>query len=157
HRHHRLYARVEGRWLRRKCRQGNHRLCGQDYLRRAGAGCLILGTVRGAWPMNTRKKPILSAHGITNRFGAQKLHDDISFEVMEGEIFGIVGGSGAGKTVLLKTLLGLHRPNAGKVEFMGRAMDDLTPAEKASLIGVLFQQGALFSSLTVAQNIMFPL
>jgi phospholipid/cholesterol/gamma-HCH transport system ATP-binding protein len=59
--------------------------------------------------------------------------------------------------VLLKTLTGLHRPDAGRVLIAGRPVDALEPAEKASLIGVLFQQGALFSSLTVAQNVMLPL
>jgi len=101
--------------------------------------------------------PILSARGIVNRFGAQEVHGHINLDVMPGEIFGIVGGSGAGKTVLLKTLLGLRRPNAGKVTFTGKKIETLRPAEKASLIGVLFQQGALFSSLTVAQNLMLPL
>lgn len=102
-------------------------------------------------------EPILSAAGIINRFGKQELHDKISFEVLPREVFGIVGGSGAGKTVLLKTLLGLHHPNAGEVKMNGRKIETLSAEEKAALIGVLFQQGALFSSLSVAQNIMLPL
>lgn len=100
---------------------------------------------------------ILSAHGIVNRFGDQQIHDDISFEVFRHEIFGIVGGSGTGKTVLLKTLLGLRHPDAGEVKLNGQAIKDIAPEDKAALIGVLFQQGALFSSLSVAQNIMLPL
>jgi len=101
--------------------------------------------------------PIVSARGIVNQFGAQVVHDKISLDVMAGEILGIAGGSGSGKSVLLKTLVGLHRPNAGKVLLNGEPVDEVENAEMASLIGVLFQQGALFSSLSVAQNVMFPM
>lgn len=104
-----------------------------------------------------KQQPILTAKNISNRFGKQELHDKISFEVYPGEIFGIVGGSGSGKTVMLKTLLGLHKPNGGEVKIKGKKIETLSPEEKAASIGVLFQQGALFSSLTVAQNIMLPL
>jgi phospholipid/cholesterol/gamma-HCH transport system ATP-binding protein len=108
--------------------------------------------------MNRRNvEPILAARNIVNRFGSQEIHDNISLEVFPHEVFGIVGGSGAGKTVLLKTLLGLHDPNAGEVTMSGRNIKALSPEEKATLIGVLFQQGALFSSLSVAQNVMLPL
>ena len=111
--------------------------------------------------MNARRRPpagsILSAHGIVNRFGKQEVHDKISLDVMTGEIIGIAGGSGSGKSVLLKTLIGLHRPNAGEVRLNGTKVEAIDRSEKASLLGVLFQQGALFSSLTVAQNIMAPL
>jgi len=102
-------------------------------------------------------QPILSARGIVNRFGKQEVHDKISFDILPGEIIGIAGGSGSGKSVLLKTLTGLHRPNAGEVLLNGQTVDTIGQAEKASLIGVLFQQGALFSSLSVAQNIMLPM
>lgn len=101
--------------------------------------------------------PILSARGIVNRFGKQEVHDRISLDVLPGEILGIAGGSGSGKSVLMKTLIGLHQPNAGEVLLNGEPVETLGPAEKASLIGVLFQQGALFSSLSVAQNIMLPM
>ena len=102
-------------------------------------------------------EPILSAKGIVNRFGKQQVHDKISLDIEAGEIIGIAGGSGSGKSVLLKTLTGLHRPNAGQVIIDGKPIDAIGPAEKAALIGVLFQQGALFSSLTVAQNVMLPM
>ena len=111
--------------------------------------------------MNTRAKapaePILSARGIVNRFGSQVVHDQLNLDILPGEIIGIAGGSGAGKSVLLKTLTGLHRPDAGEVLLNGKAVQSLGAAEKASLIGVLFQQGALFSSLSVAQNIILPM
>src|SRR3972149_7705237 len=100
---------------------------------------------------------ILSAQGIVNRFGKQVVHDKLSLEIMRGEIIGIAGGSGSGKSVLLKTLTGLHQPDAGEVRLNGKAVQSIGAAERASLIGVLFQQGALFSSLSVAQNIMLPM
>lgn len=102
-------------------------------------------------------EPILSAHGIVNRFGKQVVHDKIDLDVRSGEILGIAGGSGSGKSVLLKTLIGLHRPNSGKVLLNGKPVESIGPTEKAALIGVLFQQGALFSSLSVAQNVMLPM
>jgi len=111
--------------------------------------------------MNTLNKsqaePILSARGIVNRFGEQVVHDDINLDIVRGEIIGIAGGSGSGKSVLLKTLVGLHQPDAGEVLLKGKPIASIGAAEKSALIGVLFQQGALFSSLTVAQNIMLPM
>jgi len=107
----------------------------------------------------TEKRPesILSARGIVNRFGVQEVHDKVSFDIRRGEILGIAGGSGSGKSVLLKTLTGLHRPNAGEILLNGKPIAAIGNTEKATLIGVLFQQGALFSSLSVAQNIMLPM
>jgi phospholipid/cholesterol/gamma-HCH transport system ATP-binding protein len=102
-------------------------------------------------------QPLLSARGIVNRFGSQVVHDGIDLDVLAGEILGIAGGSGTGKSVLLKTLVGLRRPDAGEVSIDGKAIGDIGPEEKAAMIGVAFQQGALFSSLTVAQNIMLPI
>jgi phospholipid/cholesterol/gamma-HCH transport system ATP-binding protein len=108
-------------------------------------------------PARKRAEPILSAHGIVNRFGKQVVHDRIGLDILPGEIVGIAGGSGSGKSVLLKTLTGLHRPDAGEVRVNDKKVETIGPAERASLIGVLFQQGALFSSLSVAQNIMLPM
>jgi phospholipid/cholesterol/gamma-HCH transport system ATP-binding protein len=111
--------------------------------------------------MSARPKPhaapILSARDISNRFGRQVVHDRLGLDVAPGEIIGIAGGSGTGKSVLLKTLTGLHRPDAGEVLLNGKAVQSIGAAERAALIGVLFQQGALFSSLSVAQNIMLPM
>jgi phospholipid/cholesterol/gamma-HCH transport system ATP-binding protein len=100
---------------------------------------------------------IISAHGIVNRFGTQEVHDHLDLEVMRGEILGIVGASGSGKSVLLKTLTGLHRPNHGNVLINGTRVESISAADKAASIGVLFQHGALFSSLTVTENVMLPL
>jgi len=105
----------------------------------------------------TAQDIILSVRHVTNRFGKQTVHDDISLDVARGEIVGIAGGSGSGKSILLKTMTGLHRPNAGEVHIAGKFVNDITPSESAALLGVLFQGGALFSSLSVEQNIMLPL
>jgi len=111
--------------------------------------------------MTTRTKPqaepILSARGIVNRFGKQVVHDKLSLDIAAGEILGIAGGSGSGKSVLLKTLVGLRQPDSGEVLFHGKAVQTISASERATLIGVLFQQGALFSSMSVAQNIMLPM
>jgi phospholipid/cholesterol/gamma-HCH transport system ATP-binding protein len=106
---------------------------------------------------NAQAETILSARGIVNRFGKQVVHDKLNLDIARGEIIGIAGGSGSGKSVLLKTLIGLRQPDAGEVLLNGNAVLSLGATEKASLIGVLFQQGALFSSLSVAQNIMLPM
>lgn len=109
--------------------------------------------------MNARAHPeaILCARGIVNKFGAQVIHDGLDLEIARGEIIGIAGGSGSGKSVLLKTLVGLRQPDAGDVLLNGKAVRSLGATEKAAQIGVLFQQGALFSSLSVAQNVMLPM
>jgi phospholipid/cholesterol/gamma-HCH transport system ATP-binding protein len=100
---------------------------------------------------------ILSARGIVNRFGKQLLHNKLNLDVQRGEIIGIAGGSGSGKSVLLKTLLGLHQPDGGDVLLEGTAIRAISADERAFALGVLFQQGALFSSLSVADNIMLPM
>jgi phospholipid/cholesterol/gamma-HCH transport system ATP-binding protein len=103
--------------------------------------------------------PTIVVRDLVNRFGAQVVHDGVSFAVNPGEIFGIVGGSGSGKSVLLKTLLGLRRPDSGSVEVEGREISALADAELREVkrrYGVTFQHGALFSSLTVADNIVLP-
>jgi phospholipid/cholesterol/gamma-HCH transport system ATP-binding protein len=104
--------------------------------------------------------PIVRVHGLVNRFGKQIVHDGLNFDVRANEIMGIVGGSGTGKSVLLRTILGLRRPQAGAVEVYGRDIDRLGPAERLAMVrsyGVTFQNGALISSLTVAENIQLPL
>lgn len=100
---------------------------------------------------------IISARGIVNKFGKQVVHDKLDLDIERGEIIGIAGGSGSGKSVLLKTLIGLHRPNGGTVLLDGVAVHSITAGERAFCFGVLFQQGALFSSLSVADNIMLPM
>ncbi|MES2018315.1 MAG: ATP-binding cassette domain-containing protein [Pseudomonadota bacterium] len=107
--------------------------------------------------MKPAASAILSARDIVNRFGKQLLHDKLNLEVQRGEIIGIAGGSGSGKSVLLKTLIGLHQPTSGDVQLDGVAIGAISAGERAFAFGVLFQQGALFSSLSVADNIMLPM
>jgi phospholipid/cholesterol/gamma-HCH transport system ATP-binding protein len=105
-------------------------------------------------------QPIIEAHGIVNRFGTQVVHDGLDLTVHAGEIFGIVGGSGSGKSVLLNTLLGLRRPQAGEVRIRGTditQLDDAALRSLKTLYGVTFQAGALFSALTVIQNVQLPM
>lgn len=103
---------------------------------------------------------IVDVQGVVNRFGAQVVHDGLDMQVRHGEVFGIVGGSGSGKSVLLRTILGLRRPQSGSVRLSGRDMTTLDPvalrAAKAGY-GVTFQHGALFSALTVRENIQLPM
>ena len=102
----------------------------------------------------------MEARGILTQFGPNIIHENLNFRIDKGEIVGLVGGSGAGKSVLMNTLLGLKEPEGGVIRYFGRDRLDLSEEERASInneIGVLFQGGALFSSLTVRENIMVPL
>jgi phospholipid/cholesterol/gamma-HCH transport system ATP-binding protein len=103
---------------------------------------------------------LIEVRGLVNRFGAQIVHDGLDMSVERGEVFGIVGGSGSGKSVLLRSILGLQRPKAGEVLMNGRditQMTDLEMREIKAQYGVTFQQGALFTSLTVLQNVQLPM
>jgi phospholipid/cholesterol/gamma-HCH transport system ATP-binding protein len=105
-------------------------------------------------------QPIVEVRGVVNRFGAQVVHDGLDMEVLENEVFGIVGGSGTGKSVLLRTILGLQRPQAGTIRLEGRDISQLSERELRAVkarYGVTFQQGALFSALTVLQNVQLPM
>ncbi len=98
--------------------------------------------------------------GICNRFDDQIVHDGVDLEVRTGEILGVVGGSGTGKSVLMRSIIGLKRPDAGTVEIFGESMIDLDEEQSLDIRrrwGVLFQGGALFSTLTVAENVQVPL
>jgi len=103
---------------------------------------------------------LLEVRGLVNRFGSQRVHDGLDMQVNAGEVFGIIGGSGAGKSVLLRTILGLRRPNAGSVRFLGNELAAMSSAQLHALkasYGVTFQEGALFSSLNVSQNVQLPM
>jgi phospholipid/cholesterol/gamma-HCH transport system ATP-binding protein len=105
-------------------------------------------------------RTILEVRGIVTRFGAQIVHDGVDMQVYEGEVFGIIGGSGSGKSVLLRTILGLRRPDAGTVFFFGTDLRQMSPAAVRALktsYGVTFQEGALFSALTLRQNVQLPM
>jgi phospholipid/cholesterol/gamma-HCH transport system ATP-binding protein len=102
----------------------------------------------------------IALRGIFNRFGRQIVHQDLGLEVRRGEILGLIGASGTGKSVLLHTIIGLRRPQAGEVVVMGVNLTSASPEaweEARRRWGVLFQDGALFSSLTVRENVQAPL
>jgi phospholipid/cholesterol/gamma-HCH transport system ATP-binding protein len=106
------------------------------------------------------REAIISVRGLKNQFGAQVIHDRLDLDIFRGEVLAIVGGSGTGKSVLLRTILGLNKPAMGRIELFGKARSDMTASEERAVErrwGVLFQDGALFSSLTVAQNIQVAL
>lgn len=103
---------------------------------------------------------VLRARGVTVGFGQKLILDNLDLDVHRREILGFVGASGAGKSVLLRTVLGLNRKQAGTIELFGVDVDDADEEERMRLdmrVGVLFQQGALFSSLTVLENIQVPM
>jgi phospholipid/cholesterol/gamma-HCH transport system ATP-binding protein len=103
---------------------------------------------------------VIRVRGLRTQFGQTVIHQDLDLEVRRGEILGVVGGSGTGKSVLMRTIIGLKRPEAGSIELLGREVTRLGAGERRALehrIGVLFQDGALFSSLTVLENVLVPL
>jgi phospholipid/cholesterol/gamma-HCH transport system ATP-binding protein len=103
---------------------------------------------------------VIEIRGLVNRFGEQVLHDGLDLDVRRGEVIGVVGGSGTGKSVLLRTIIGLNRPAEGDIRVLGqltRDLDDEAVRRLQARWGVLFQNGALFSSLTVAENIQAPM
>jgi phospholipid/cholesterol/gamma-HCH transport system ATP-binding protein len=105
-------------------------------------------------------EPIIRVRGLVNRFGSQVVHDGLDLDVRRGEILGVVGGSGSGKSVLMRSIIGLRRPDAGEIEVMGTDALSEDPADRLRIerdTGVLFQDGALFSSLSVGENVQVPL
>ncbi len=103
---------------------------------------------------------VIRVSHLQNSFGEQVVHKDVNLEVRRGEIIGIVGGSGTGKSVLLRSIIGLQTPGGGEIEVLGHDVSTLDPETAKDLRrrwGVLFQNGALFSSLTVAENIEAPM
>jgi phospholipid/cholesterol/gamma-HCH transport system ATP-binding protein len=105
-------------------------------------------------------QPIIQVKDIVTRLGGVEIHKGVSFDVYPGEVVALIGGSGTGKSVLLKEMIGLMRPTGGSVELFGQDVWSLKPASLNRLrerFGVLFQDGALFSSLNVEQNVAVPL
>jgi phospholipid/cholesterol/gamma-HCH transport system ATP-binding protein len=103
---------------------------------------------------------IISIRGLVNQFGEQVIHNNLDLDVIRGEVLGIVGGSGTGKSVMLRSIVGLNKPKAGHIEVFGQPREGMTDEQRKAVErrwGVLFQDGALFSSLTVAQNIQVPM
>jgi len=105
-------------------------------------------------------EPVVEVRDLMTRFGSHLVHDGLNLTLRKGEVLGVVGGSGAGKSVLLNTIIGLRRPDAGQVKVLGVDLNAATNAERKAVEarwGVLFQSGALFSSLSVRENVAAPL
>ena len=106
------------------------------------------------------KLPVIEVENVVSRFGTQTVHDGVSFTVQPGTLVGLIGGSGTGKSVLLREIIGLQRPTGGRLTLLGTDMWNSPEAELQQVrrrFGMMFQDGALFSSLTVAQNVAVPL
>jgi len=106
------------------------------------------------------EEDVIQVRNLVNRFGTQTVHEHLDLDVRRGEILGVVGGSGTGKSVLLRSIVGLRRPSSGQVHVFGKDLLSLPPEQRSQVErrwGVLFQNGALFSSLNVVENVAMPL
>ncbi len=105
-------------------------------------------------------EPLIRVRNLGNRFGTHVVHENLNLDMYPGEILAVVGGSGSGKSVLLRSIVGLLHPDAGSVTIFGEDMQQLSGAERSRVerrFGVLFQRGALFSSLNLQENVALPL
>src|SRR5690606_37302349 len=103
---------------------------------------------------------VLSVRDVTVAFGDKVILDGLSLDIRRGEILGFVGASGSGKSVLLRTILGLNRKKSGTIRLFGTDVDETSEAEQLQIdmrLGVLFQHGALFSALSVLENVQVPM
>lgn len=104
--------------------------------------------------------PIIEIKGLKNTLGGQCIHSDVNFTVNQGEIFAIIGGSGSGKTTVLRSILMLLQPTGGEIRVFGKNILNLSETEANKIRhrwGILFQQSALFSAMTVLENVMYPI
>lgn len=106
--------------------------------------------------MPEQHEHMITIRGLVNRFGSQTVHDGLELDVRRDEILGVVGGSGTGKSVLLRSILGLHGPNEGTINVLGQEIRYHEPGPHKQW-GVLFQDGALLSGLTVQENVELPI
>lgn len=106
------------------------------------------------------REKVIEVRGLCNRFGTQSVHEQLDLDLYRGEILAVVGGSGSGKSVLLRSIVGLRRPNEGTVRIFGQDLSQASDQQRSQVerrFGVLYQKGALFSSLTVTENVALPL
>lgn len=111
-------------------------------------------------PRGSEKDVVIKVRGLVNGFGDQVLHDHLDLDVYRGEVLGVVGGSGTGKSVLLRSIIGLNQIQSGTIEVFGKNTEHLNEAQWREIEvrwGVLFQEGALFSSQSIAENIQVPM
>jgi phospholipid/cholesterol/gamma-HCH transport system ATP-binding protein len=114
----------------------------------------------GDQPLDEKSANIIEVRGLRNCFGDQAVHDGLELDLRRGEILGVVGGSGTGKSVLMRSIIGLQQPEAGEIRVFGRDMLGPDIGEARDIRrrwGVLFQGAALFSTLTVAENVQLPI
>ena len=117
-------------------------------------------TAAAAAPEDKPAENLIEVRGLLSQFGDRTIHENLDLDLKRGEVLGVVGGSGAGKTVLLNTIIGLKEPEGGSVKVLGYDRATLTDDQAADIekrTCILFQQGALFSSLTVLENVAAPL
>ena len=110
--------------------------------------------------MSDDGETVVRVRGLRNAFGRQVVHDGLDLDVHRGEVLGVIGGSGAGKSVLLRSIVGLKDPDGGQIVFLGQDTTHLGAEQRRTLerrFGLMFQDGALFSSLTVLENVKVPL
>jgi phospholipid/cholesterol/gamma-HCH transport system ATP-binding protein len=106
------------------------------------------------------REAVIEVRGLISQFGAQRVHDGVDLDLYRGEVLGVIGGSGAGKSVLLRSIVGLKQPDGGTVRLFGEDttyLDEEARRPYERRFGLLFQDGALFSSLTVIENVKVPL
>lgn len=102
-------------------------------------------------------EPVIQVRGLVNKFGKAVIHEGLDLDLMRGEVLGVVGGSGTGKSVLLRSIVGLQKPSAGQITVLGKDVLSGDLSQTRSRWGVMFQDGALFSALTVRENVEAPM
>jgi phospholipid/cholesterol/gamma-HCH transport system ATP-binding protein len=110
--------------------------------------------------MSDGPETVIEVRGLRSVFGRQVVHDGLDIDVFRGEVLGVIGGSGAGKSVLLRSIVGLKDPDGGQIRFFGKDTTHLRAEQRQPIerrFGLMFQDGALFSSLTVLENVKVPL
>ena len=110
--------------------------------------------------MAEKVQPEIEVEDLPIGYGSNVLQQNLNFDVKPGEVFGILGGSGCGKSTLLKHIIGLYEPQKGDIRIEGRSIVSATDTEKLEIMrhfGVTYQGGALFGSMTVAENVALPL
>lgn len=108
----------------------------------------------------TAPEAVIEVRGLRSVFGRQVVHESLDLDLYRGEVLGVIGGSGAGKSVLLRSIVGLKRPDGGRIRMFGEDITELDEEARRPFerrFGLLFQDGALFSSLTVLENVKLPL